>query len=265
MAIVRFSTGYRNARAAIGSTKLLLTGGALYGYNGSQPSSADNAPTGTNLIIFTEGGGARTTETCAAGTVTLTGGASGSVNSITVGGVEVLKSTPFASATVVNFDTSLTVTAAAVATQINLGTYWHGWVGSSSGAIITITKVPGFGTAANSLTVTSTCTTITKTDANTSGGVSPVNGFEFGAAASGEISKTSDVWSGLGLAEGNITWVRYVGPSSSPDGASTQQIRLDMDASTAAAFFQMSSTAIAVDALVTINTAAFYQQSVVTG
>ena len=264
MSVVRFSTAFRDHRASGGSLQSALQNGSIIGYSGPQPTSADSAPTGaTKLIEFTAGSAAKTSEVCASGSVTLTDGASGSVNSITVDSVELLAANRFGSAVPVAFNSSLTQTAADVAAQINLGTWHHRYRATSSGAVISIYALPGMGDVPNGYVVASTCTTITTTDANLSGGVDPANGLQFGATSSGAIVK-SGVWSGVGIAAGTVTWVRFIGSIADAQGESTTQIRMDMDAATAAAFFEMSSTAIAVGATVTIDSATFTEQSVVT-
>jgi len=91
-----------------------------------------------------------------AGTVTLDSGASGSVDSITVGGVEVMSAS-------VNFTSSLTATATAVAANITaLGLY----TATSSSTTITIS---GSGSATTA--VISSATTISTTDTDTTAAV----------------------------------------------------------------------------------------------
>lgn len=55
---IRFSTGLRQYIANTGSFKAAMADGILRGYSGSQPSSADNAESGTLLFEITESGGA---------------------------------------------------------------------------------------------------------------------------------------------------------------------------------------------------------------
>lgn len=104
-------------------------------------------------------------ETKATGSVTLTGGASGSVNTVRVAGVNLI-------AAPVPFNTSLNQTATDLAAAINALTSTHGYTANAVGAAVTITAPAGSGTIPNGYTVVSTVTTITKTDVNMSGGVS---------------------------------------------------------------------------------------------
>lgn len=90
------------------------------------------------------------------GTVDLTAGASGSVDGITVGGVEIMSG-------VENFDTSLTVTAANVAANITAFTSVPNYTATSAIGLITI-KIATDKVAVDGLTVTSATTTITSVD-----------------------------------------------------------------------------------------------------
>lgn len=57
---LRLSTGLRDALLDTGSFKATMADGVIHIYSGSQPSDADSAETGTQLIIITESGGAFT-------------------------------------------------------------------------------------------------------------------------------------------------------------------------------------------------------------
>lgn len=98
----------------------------------------------------------------ATGTVTLTGGGAGSVDSITVNGVNTM-SAP------VSFTTDLPTTATAVAANINAHTSTPNYTAVAVGAVITITaSTTGSGT--NGYAVVATTTTITATDTDMTGG-----------------------------------------------------------------------------------------------
>ena len=104
----------------------------------------------------------RTPAIAATGTVTLTGGAAGSVNSITVNGVAITSGA-------VAFSTSLSVTATNVAANINAYTTSPDYTAIAVGAVITITASSA-GTGSNGFVVVANTTTITTTVANMSGG-----------------------------------------------------------------------------------------------
>lgn len=247
---LKFSKGILNFVAQNGSWKRALQGGKLHFYTGTQPSTPETAPSGTLLCTFTDASGSHTAETLASGTVTLTGGASGSVDSITVDGVEILPAA-------VSYDTSLTVTAAAVATAINKGLSTPEYTATSSGAVITISAVRGTGAGPNTFAVVSGATTITTSDANMSGGVSAVNGLKFGSASGGVISKDSDqTWTGTAVASGTAGWFRYVGSvtDSGTTDSTESQFRIDGSIATSGSDINMSPTSITSGATQTVST-----------
>jgi hypothetical protein len=93
----------------------------------------------------------------ATATVTLTGGASGSVDTITVDGVALLGSP-------VAFSTNLATTATNVATAINTGTGTHGYTATAASAVVTILANIIEGSNPNGYVVAVTSTTITTTN-----------------------------------------------------------------------------------------------------
>lgn len=112
----------------------------------------------------------------ATGTVTLTGGAAGSVNGITVNGVQIMSGG-------VAFVGSLAATATAVATNINLFTSSPDYTAVAVGPVITITAVTANG-ATNGYAVVPSVTTITATSTDMAGGsdalvASPANRWMF--------------------------------------------------------------------------------------
>ena len=248
----RFSAGLRNYVAQNGSYRNAMLGGKIQIYSGSQPSTAEAAPTGTLLVTITNASGAHTNEVRATGTVTLTGGASGSVDTLTVDSVALLPAA-------VPFNTSLTQTAADVVTAINNNQSIPEYSASSSGAVITIKAPYGHGTAANGLVVATTVTTITKTDVNmgsATSGVDSVNGLSLGSVAAGVLSKLgTETWSGVAAATGTAGWFRFtsaVADSGALDSTESQ-VRIDGAVSTSGQQLNMSSTAITSSATQTIS------------
>lgn len=220
---LRYSVAARNFMAGIGSFKDAFQNGRLEIYTGAQPASPELAATGTLLCVITNASGAHTPETLSSGSVTLTGGASGSVDSITVGGNDILGQS-------VPFNTSLGQTAQDVAAQINIYHSAVDYIASASGAVVTIAGIPGSGSYFNGDAVVSTTTTITTTDSNMASGVDPVNGLRFGFAASNTISKhANQVWTGVNLASGTAGWYRFYGSQNDAGGldSNTRYIRED--------------------------------------
>ena len=99
----------------------------------------------------------------ATGTVTLTGGGAGSVNSITVNGVTITSGS-------VSFTTDLATTATAVAANITAYTSTPNYTAVAVGAVITITASTA-GQATNGFVVVANTTVITTTVTNMAGGL----------------------------------------------------------------------------------------------
>lgn len=111
-------------------------------------------------------------EVLATGTVTLDSGGSGSVDGITVDGVEIMSG-------VENFDTDLDQTAINVAANITANTSAPNYTAAAASSVITITAIAGTGAEPNSFVVVSSTTTIVSTDVNMSGGVTDTMGTIF--------------------------------------------------------------------------------------
>jgi hypothetical protein len=247
---LRLSTGLRNFLNEAGGLKQALNNGKMMIYSGAQPASADDAASGTLLATITKASGALTEEVQASGTVTLTGGASGSVDTLTVNSLEIMGAA-------VPFNTSLTQTATDVATAINNNPQNLLFVASAAAAVVTIKAKPGLGALANGWVVASTGTTITTSDVNLASGVTAVNGLTFGDASAGQLVKNpAETWTGLGVAAGTAGWFRYEGAVADTEGSDTAElyIRLDGNIATSGANLNMSSTGVAVGATQTIST-----------
>lgn len=247
---LRLSAGLRNFVNQNGSIRDALQGGELQIYSGAQPATADSAVTGTLLATITDNNGARTAEVLATGTVTLTGGAAGSINTLTVGGINIIDAA-------VPFNTSLNQTAADLAAMINNSDSTPEYNATVSGSVVTIQANRGSGASANTLVVTGTLTTITATYANMSGGVNAANGLKFGISAAGVLPKrASQTWSGVAVASGTAGWFRFIGAVADAGGNDSTEATLRMDGSisTSGAQLNMSSTTITSGATQTIAT-----------
>ena len=81
------------------------------------------------------------------------------------------------------------------------------------------------------------------------------NGLEFGAAASGAISKAvAETWQDVGIAAGTAGWFRFCANPTDAGGASTSLPRIDGSIGTSGADLNMSSTSIVVGSTYTIDT-----------
>lgn len=245
---LRLSAGLRNFVNSGGSLKDALQGGELQIYTGAQPATAEAAVTGTLLATITSASGARTAEVLSTGTVTLSTGASGSVDALTVNSVSIIDAA-------VPFNTSLTQTAADLATMINNSASSPEYTATSSGAVCTIIAKRGSGAGPNTFVVASTCTTITKVDANMAGGVTAVNGLKFGPSVGGVMPKrSSQTWSGVAGATGTAGWFRFVGAVADAGTLDSTEstFRMDGAISTSGAQLNMSNTTVTSTATQTI-------------
>lgn len=247
---LKYSTAARNFMAGIGSFKDAFMNGRIEIYTGTQPATADAAATGTLLCTITNNSGALTNEVLSVGSVTLTGGAGGSLNTLTVNSVEIMGAA-------VSYNTSLTQTASDIADQINSYHSAVDYIARASGAVVSILALPGTGTTPNGYVVASTVTTMTKTDANMAGGVAAVNGLRYGFPSSAAISKlATQTWSGTNANSGTAGWYRAYG-SVADTGALDSgliYIREDGAISTSGAELNMSSTSLTAAATTTIST-----------
>lgn len=246
---LKYSTAARDFMNGRGSYKQGFQNGRIEIYTGTQPATADAAVTGTLLCTITSASLARTAEVLSTGTLTLSTGASGSVNTLTVNSIDILGAA-------VNFNSTLNQTAIDVATQIN--TYMAGsdYTASASGTVVTISALPTTGAMPNGFVVAATYTTITGSTGNMASGVAAVNGLQFGVSASGTLGKlAAQIWSGVNVVTGTAGWYRQYGSVADSGAIDTGLvfIREDGTISTAGAELNMASTALTISATTTIS------------
>ena len=220
--MLRLSTGLMDYLMAGGSLKQAFTGGRLCIYSGSQPASADTAYAGTLLATISLASATWSAETAAYGIVNFTGGGSGSLNTLTVNGVDVLGGA-------VSYSGSLANTMVLVAAQVNaknMSPHYKASIPVAGAATMWLTAGPGLGTGPNTYTVAHTETTITVTETNVANGVAGSGGLTFGNSASGTLSM-SGVWSGVVLASDVAGWFRLYGPGADAGALSTSLMRID--------------------------------------
>jgi hypothetical protein len=258
---VRISTEFRNKFAEGFGLRESLRDGRLYLYTGSQPASADDAPTGTLLATFTLSDGTYTAPTQATFLVTLSGSA-GSVDTLTLGGSAfnllggAISVTPGVQAT----------SADLIAAAIN-GTQnpWNATAVATSADVITVSMAAWLGAMVNGLTIAHTETTTTVainggSSATVGGtgataGVTAVNGlnFQFPAVA-GVLSKESTAWQATAVATGTAGWFRFVAGGSTVDGVDNSDCRFDGACATSGSDLNLSSLSIVSAAVQTIST-----------
>ncbi len=260
---LRFSPALQNFIAEQGSWKDAFDGGIIEIYSGTQPTTADLAVTGTLLATLTSNAGAYTPEVKATGVLTLSGTTSGSVDTLTLLGVEIMGSSTA-------FNTSLTQTAADVCLKVNRNPKNKLVVATNAGAVITLTAHPGFGTLLNSAALTITSTTLTSAVTSTTfgsgtggsvAGVDQINGLKLDYnAAAGVITKdVTQTWSGTAVATNTAGWFRMKGSvvDAGALDSSAAFLRMDGNISTSGANLNMSSTSITSGALQTLSTFTF--------
>jgi len=258
-----YSTGLVNFLQQFGSLAQALINGTFEIFSGSAPATGDDAETGTKLVTVSLASGAVTKEVLATCLVALTGGASGNVSSITIGGYEVLGAT-------VNYDTSLANTASLIVAQINR--YSAESVlkcsASVSGTDITISAPPGTGTALNGKAVVVTSSTITTTinggsadnmgegAGGSTAGVAAVNGLKFGNVSAGKLAKGTSAWSGVIANTGVAGYFRIKGSITDAGGVSTTAIRLQGTCGTSGsgADYIMANTTLTATQTHTVDT-----------
>lgn len=236
---IKVSKALRNHLCGYGSWKSALQNGIIKIFSGAQPTLADDAATGTLLCTFTDNSGAHTNEVISLGTIQLTGGASGSVNTVTVNSVNIIPNGA------VPFNVSLNQTASDLCDAINQSQSSPEYRASVLAATVTIYAMPGSGAAPNGFVVGSTLTTITASHGNMASGVNAANGLKLAAPAAGIIQKLpSQTWAGLGVAGGTGGYFRYLAAVADAGGADTTEslIRMQGDLGTSGAALNLAST-----------------------
>lgn len=264
---LRFSPALQNFIAAQGSWKNAFDNGSIEVFTGSQPATPDLAVTGTQLVIITSGGGTKTNETQGLGILTISGATTGSIDTCTLMGIDIL------GGAVAHTGDNNTL-ATAVALKINRNPANNLVVASTTGAsgVITLTALPGFGTTMNAGTLTFTATTTTAAVTSTTfgsgtgggtAGVAAANGLrmDYNAAAGVMTKDATQTWSGTAIGAGTQTagWFRYKGSVVDANAQDSSAIFLRMDGSiaTSGSDMTMSSTSITNGALQTISTFSF--------
>lgn len=250
---VRQTTAMVNKRAQGYGLRDILRDGQLYIYTGTQPASADSAPTGTNLVIFTLSGGVFTAPVRATATLTLSGSGAGggSVDTVKLGGAAYnLLSAPVTWASY----PSLALLTDAVAANINARENpWNVVAVSDGVSVVTLYAPHWMGALAAGLTVASTetaGTSLAVADTNFVGGTTAVNGLNFDfPAVAGVLSKPVGVeWKGTALAGGTAGWARFVAGGSSVNGAGATEVRLDCAIATSGSDINVGSLTIQANA-----------------
>jgi hypothetical protein len=251
---LRPSIALRNAIAESVPLKRALSNCVLKVYSGSQPATAEAAPTGTLLCTYSLSSGTPTREVLSTGSEDLTAGTTGGVATFVVNTIEIMGSSTA-------FDTSLAVTAAAVITKINDNPKNHLFDAYISATdVINIRARPGMGTLPNTWVVDATYTgDMAGTSANMASGVSAANCLNWGDSAAGVLTKKStETWSGVAAATGTAGWFRFEASVSDAGGLDSSEaiMRLDGAVATSGSDLNMTPTAIVIGATQTVSSCA---------
>lgn len=243
---IRLSTGARNGLTGSLGFEAMFNRGYINIYTGTQPATADSAVTGTLLGTITNSSLALTKETRATGSVTITAATGGTINNITVGGLNII---PDGAITALVGDAA--GTASLLCDAINRNGIMQATV---SGAVVTLMGRPGTGVT--TAAVAGSLTTVTATYvAMGSGvaGVAPVNGLILASPSVGVVSKSSSqVWSFSGLAAGTAGWFRLFSSDTADTGAILTAApwypRLDGSVATSGGDMALSNIAVTIGA-----------------
>lgn len=267
MAVI-LSTGLKDAMLGGqggGHLANILKGGVARIYTAPRPADADTVESGTLLLEISESSGAHGQSVSSDVELTL-GGASGSLDSIKVGGMD----ENLLSAAVV-FNGSLTQTAIDVAANINANPSGLGIIavaGSPGVGDVMLYLPKWLGALGDNLTIATESTTLTVDIDNAAspgtsetgvftGGTTAVNGLSFAMSASGVIAKASgETWSDTGIAGGVANWLRFY-DSELETGASVVAVRMDMSVGTVGADAIMTDTTVVAAATSTVTSATF--------
>lgn len=248
---VRLSTGARSAIASSLGFAGAFNKGSISIYSGTQPATADSPAAGTLLGTVSLSSLALTQETQASQTITVAG-ASGSVNTVTVGTLNIIPGGAVA------FRTDAATTASDLCDAVNRDGLFTATVSST---VVTVRPRPGAGATYNAVAFATTVTTLTATvgAATLSGGVTPVNALTFTAPTAGVVSKpTAAVWSFVGGATpGTAGWFRIIASAVDAGSSSTVLSRVDGSVAVSGADLNLSNIAITTGSPNTIDSFSF--------
>ena len=263
---LRFSSGMVQKLMQNKGLKEALLEGCVRVYSGSQPATADAAPTGTLLLTVSK----------ASATYTEGAHSTAQVNSLTITDASVADSDTYTititpspseySAQAFSFVTDASATANELAQGlcdvINEESRYvvatHNEGGATNIMYITA-SYPGQGFAAITLTTnpgTAIATAAVVTNVR-------VNGLQFGLSTAGVLAKEADlVWSGAVAATGTAGWFRFQANAVDDNSLSTTLIRMDGACGTSNSDMNLSSVNLVAATTVTVDTFSITQPKV---
>jgi len=247
----RPSAALRNFVLEAGSLKRALSNCVLKVYTGSQPATAETAPSGTLLCTYSSASGSVTREVLAQGEIVVSGTLLGSLDTLTVNSISIISGALTHTGTISTFVDN-------IITDINNNPKNLYVVASKSGTdTVVLTAKPGTGVVTWAVASTETTCTVTDTAMGTlTAGTAPVNGLNWGDSAAGVLTKLStQTWSGVAVATGTAGWFRIEAAVNDAGGADSTEaiIRADGAVATSGAELNMTPTSITTGATQTIT------------
>jgi hypothetical protein len=247
---LKLSTGLRNFLLGEGNIRKAFEDGILNIYSGATPANAHDAATGTLLCKVTKASGAVAANARSSpqiGLITIGSHAPGEtfIINVTVDGVGptayTFTNTPDAG--------GVLEVAMKVAEMLNDIPQLVAIASGSDGNIFVASRIAGMSFTLASGAGTGTISILTsevKAAVN-------LNTLKLADPSTGVIAKNSDVWSGVGLADGTAGYFRLV-TTLDTGGASATEIRLQGNISTSGAELNLSSLSIVIGATTTLDT-----------
>jgi hypothetical protein len=242
---LKCSTGLRNFLTGEGSFRKAFEDAVLKIYSGVAPASPDDAETGTLLAKITKSSG------------TVAAGERGTprLYQIEISGtpdagdvVKLLVDGAAYDYTLLAEDNTLAKVAIKVARMLNDIPYLDAVPVGDTGFLHVKGRIDGLDLTIAENTSTGITVAVTAKQA----AVRP-NTLQFGAPASGVISKNADIWSGLGIAPGGTAGYFRLVTSQDTGAQSTTEVRLQGNVSTSGAELNLSNLAIVAGATQTID------------
>jgi len=227
-----------------------LQGGYIGIYSGTQPASADAATTGTLLVKITNNGGAFT-----AGAYQATDDDNVCASQSVTSGVNMTLNGAGAGTLGVGYHVSI---SSATTEDLSTAVFRITGTGNNDEAIVEYIEGGNNATVYTANTFKTVSEIYPRKPAafssNVKVGYGITNGLYLGLAASGAIAKhTSQIWSGVGIADGTAGWFRFYGAATDAGGISTILPRLDGRIATSGAELNLSNTSIVVGAAQSIT------------
>lgn len=255
---LRLSDGFTAALNTDKSYYDILSNSVFEIYTGTQPSTANAAPTGTKLCTVTLASATYVPEVRATAVIALAGGP-GTIDTITCGGVTLLPAATVSGTTA--------VAGAAAVAAINAYRNPLGITAVYTTDTITLYAPKNSGATMNGMAVTCGTTTITNAINGASAdtllnGAACTTGLTFTYPQDTKVLSMSGAWSGVAVDSGTAGWGRFICRNRKTGAAdsgvldsSLLDMRMDVTVGTSSAVAEavVASLTVAVGATQTVN------------